>query len=46
MEDPERLLAGDGRYVRQLPLETARARPSTVVGLVRSALDHETDLLG
>jgi hypothetical protein len=46
LDDPERLLGGDGRYVRQLPLTTARARPSAVVRLVCSALDHETDLLG
>ena len=45
LEDPEQLLRGEGRYVRQLSLATARAHPTAVTGLVRSALDHETDML-
>lgn len=45
LDDPGRLLEGTARYVRQLPLATARQHPAAVADLVRSAVDHETDLL-
>ena len=44
LEDPEGMLTGGGRYIRQLPLSTAAERPASVK-LVRSAIDHETDTL-
>jgi hypothetical protein len=45
LDDPERLLTGTGRYVRQLPLAGARQHPDAVARLVRSAIEHETDSL-
>jgi len=46
LDDPERLLDGTGRYVRQLPLASAGQHPTAVARLVRSAIAHETDSLG
>lgn len=45
LDDPGRLLTGTGRYVRQLPLASARQHPNAVAQLVRSAIDHETESL-
>ena len=45
LEDPEGMLTGTGRYVRQVPLATAKQRPTAVIKLVRSAIEHETDSL-
>jgi hypothetical protein len=45
LDDPERLLTGAGRYVRQLPLASAKQHPNAVAQLVRSAIDHETESL-
>ncbi len=45
LDDPERLLTGAGRYVRQLPLANATQHANAVARLVRSAIDHETESL-
>ena len=45
LDDSEGILSGTGRYVRHLPLASAMERPAAVIHLVRSAIEHETDLL-
>jgi hypothetical protein len=45
LKDPDGLLLGTGRYVRQLPLARAKENPAALVRLVRSAIGHETDLI-
>jgi hypothetical protein len=43
--DPHALLEGSGRYLREIPLERARENPDAVREIVRSAVDHQTDML-
>lgn len=43
LADPAGLLAGDGKYTRQVPADRALAAPDDVAGLVREALAHQTD---
>jgi hypothetical protein len=45
LDDPARLLEGEGRYVRQIPYGRAAARPDAVTGLVREAIRHQTEML-
>jgi hypothetical protein len=45
LEDPEGLLAGSARYVREITAERVIERPAAVHALIGSALDHQTDLL-
>jgi hypothetical protein len=45
LHDPEALLVGEGRYLRQLPFEVAAGNPDAVVALVREAVAHQTDML-
>jgi hypothetical protein len=45
LTDPAGLLAGDGRYIRQVSYEQAAAHPDAVAALVREALTHQTDML-
>ncbi|MFS2295529.1 MAG: DUF1801 domain-containing protein [Actinomadura sp.] len=46
LEDPENLLRGSGRYVREAPAATALRRPEATAALVRSAIAHRTDMIG
>jgi hypothetical protein len=43
LDDPERLLQGEGRYLRHIPFADA-ARPDAVTQVVREAIAHQTDL--
>lgn len=45
LADPAGLLTGDGRYVRKVDYDTASSRPDAVVALVRTAIEHQTDML-
>jgi hypothetical protein len=45
LEDRSGLLAGSGRCVREMPLAAALQNRDDVTALVRSAVQHETDLL-
>jgi hypothetical protein len=45
LEDPAGVLAGEGRYLRQLPHDQAAADPQAVTALVRQAIVHQTDML-
>jgi hypothetical protein len=45
LEDRSGLLESSGRYVRELPLAVALRNRDDVVDLVRSAIQHETDML-
>jgi hypothetical protein len=45
LEDPDGMLAGSRRYVREVPAEEAKRRPDSVRLLVRSAIAHQTDML-
>jgi hypothetical protein len=45
LDDPHALLQGSGRYLREVPLERAREDPEGVREIVRSAVDHQTDML-
>lgn len=44
LDDPGGLLQGDGKYLRQIPLEEAAAHPEAVGELVRQAVAHQTDM--
>ncbi|MBN6039175.1 DUF1801 domain-containing protein [Amycolatopsis sp. 195334CR] len=44
LDDPAGLLAGSGRYVREIPAGIALDHPEEVRALIRSAIDHQTDL--
>lgn len=45
LDDPDGLLNGSARYVRELTAEQAIRHPEAVHALIRSALIHQTDLL-
>ncbi|AXB48417.1 hypothetical protein A4R43_11960 [Amycolatopsis albispora] len=45
LDDPAGLLAGSGRYVREIRAGVALDHPDEVRALIRSAIDHQTDLL-
>jgi hypothetical protein len=45
LDDPSGLLAGDGRYTRQIPYDRAAADPDAISALVRAAIEHQTDML-
>jgi len=44
LDDPHGLLRGSGRYLREIPLESIRQDPEAVRAIVRSAVDHQTDM--
>lgn len=46
LPDPAGLLHGEGRYVRQVPHETAMSHPREISALVQQAAAHQTDMLG
>jgi|SRR5882757_4271776 len=43
LDDPTNLLRGEGRYLRQVPHDTAVANPAEITTLVRQAAAHQTD---
>jgi hypothetical protein len=45
LEDRSGLLDGSGKYVREMPLADALQNRDGVTALVRSAVQHETDML-
>jgi hypothetical protein len=45
LDDPQALLRGSGRYVREIGFERARENSEAVREIVRSAVDHQTDML-
>jgi hypothetical protein len=45
LEDPQHLLTGSGRYVREVTADTALRQAEDTVALVRSAVAHQTDML-
>ncbi|CAM00279.1 hypothetical protein A8924_1339 [Saccharopolyspora erythraea NRRL 2338] len=45
LDDPEGLLTGSGRYVREVSPTTAALRPDAVSALLRDAFARRTDLL-
>ncbi|TDC80313.1 DUF1801 domain-containing protein [Actinomadura sp. 7K507] len=45
LEDPQRLLTGTGRYVREVSAGVALRHAEETVGLVRMAVVHQTDML-
>jgi hypothetical protein len=45
LDDPTNLLRGEGRYLRQVPHDTAVANPSEITNLVRHAVARQTDML-
>ncbi|WP_211900261.1 DUF1801 domain-containing protein [Saccharopolyspora erythraea] len=45
LDDPEGLLTGSGRYVREVSASAAASHPDAVSALLRDALAHRTDLL-
>lgn len=44
LEDPDGVLDGDGRYLRELPLDRALARPDATRAVIRSAIAHQTEM--
>jgi hypothetical protein len=46
LDDPHGLLAGSGRYVREVPAQEARRHPDAIGALLGSAVTHQTDMLG
>ncbi len=45
LDDPDGLLAGDGRYVRQVSHDRAVAAPAAVDALIHQAVERRTDTL-
>ena len=45
LDYPQALLHGSGRYVREIAFERARKDSEGVRENVRSAVDHQTDML-
>jgi hypothetical protein len=45
LDDPDGLLRGESRYLREVPYDQAMARPDAVVALVHEAIRHQTDML-
>ena len=45
LDDPARLLRGEGRYLRQIPYADAVEHPNEVHALVRAAVARQTDML-
>jgi hypothetical protein len=45
LDDPARLLRGEGRYLRQIPHALAVEHPDRVTALVRDAIAKQTDML-
>ncbi|WP_165958930.1 DUF1801 domain-containing protein [Actinomadura sp. KC345] len=45
LEDPQRILTGTGRYVREVAAGAALRHGEETVGLVRAAIAHQTDML-
>lgn len=44
INDPNGLLSGSGRYVREIPAETVQHNVDAVTALVRDAVGHRADL--
>lgn len=45
LDDPDLLLRGEGRYLRQVPFEDAVENPGGITGLVGEAVAHQSDML-
>jgi hypothetical protein len=45
LDDPARLLRGEGRYLRQVPYDRAVEHPEEIAELVRQAVARQTDML-
>jgi hypothetical protein len=45
LDDPARLLRGEGRYLRQVAHDRAMAEPAAITELVRQAVARQTDML-
>ena len=45
LDDPDLLLRGEGRYLRQVPFDVAISYPDTITMLVGEAAAHQTDML-
>lgn len=45
LEDPRGLLEGEGQYLRGTSYERAHDDPGAIAGLVRQAVDRQTDML-
>ena len=45
LRDPDGLLQGESRYLREIPYDAAVAHPNAVTALVREAIEHQTDML-
>ncbi|HEV2784419.1 MAG TPA: DUF1801 domain-containing protein [Actinophytocola sp.] len=46
LDDPEGLLTGSARYLREIPAQEALNHPDAVRSLIHSAIAHPTDMLG
>lgn len=45
LDDPERLLRGEGRYLRHVPHERAAGNPAAVTALVRQAVERQREMV-
>jgi uncharacterized protein DUF1801 len=45
LADPDGLLTGDGKYIRQVDAARALAAPDAVAVLVRDAIAHQVDMV-
>jgi hypothetical protein len=45
LDDPDGLLTGSGRYLREVPAEEARRHPDAIGVLLSNAITHQTDML-
>ncbi|MBF6332150.1 DUF1801 domain-containing protein [Nocardia transvalensis] len=45
LDDPDGLLTGSARYVREIPAQRAIGHPDAIRALIHSALTHQTDML-
>jgi hypothetical protein len=46
LTDPQKILRGSGRYIREVPAATAVGEPETITDLLREAITRQTDMLG
>ena len=45
LRDPDGLLQGESRYLREIPYDAAAAHSKAATALVREAIVHQTDML-
>jgi hypothetical protein len=45
LDDPQRLLRGEGRYLRHVPHDRAASNPEAVTALVRQAVERQSEML-